>query len=82
MKKPIREALDESGLTRKYISQKLGKSERWFYRMYHDPSNLKVMDAVKLGNLIGYNIYELDFTTPDWDKQPELQRKSNTDTND
>jgi len=55
----IKEIIQESGLTRKELSVKMKKSERYIYSLIDKPDRLTFKNAIILGRITGMPITEL-----------------------
>ena len=61
MRIPIKKAIDESGLKKSYIAEKLGVSAGYFAEFISKPDKLTIKQVNILCNLLGKEINDIDW---------------------
>ena len=65
VRKSIDQAINESGLKKKYVAEKLGISPQYLITILKHPENLTVERACTLCVILDCKFYELDFNVND-----------------
>lgn len=58
----IDKAIEESGLKKKFICEKLGIAPAYYSSFMENPEKMSYAQAIILCNLLGLSINEVDFT--------------------
>lgn len=53
LRQAVNKAIEDSGIKKTYIAEKLGKSRQAFYKMMNDKDSFSIDDANSILNLIG-----------------------------
>lgn len=61
---PVSEALDGTGLKKRYIAEKLGVTPQWLSSYLSNPHEISIENALVISELTGKKLSELDFGVP------------------